>query len=190
MQPVAILANLMIPASDRNAAVRYFQQISPVLRQVPGFMGVGLWQNLNDADAHLALYHYDSPENADLGLEAVASRKLLTEATVHSDTPPDVRRVAVQGKVGQNIFNTGLHQVISVSVRVADPGFGASLADEVGRILHELQLLPGYLGGEFGRNDSLDEEVIGLAAWENEAEFQSSVPVGTIYDVRVYRKVQ
>jgi heme-degrading monooxygenase HmoA len=60
---------------------------------------------------------------------------------------------------------------------------------ELERIFQELAVLPGYIGAEYGRNETLAEEVVGLAAWKSEDAFRASLPPGALYEIKLFRRV-
>ena len=189
MNPILVLAQMPLVENDWSSALRYYQTIDPALQKVPRYMGVGLWRDSDQPTEHLVTYAYANLASAEEGLELVASKKLLTEATVISSGPADVTRVSVIHKKRSGIFSAKVGQYLSKSVRHSDPGYGDELVDELDRIFDELALLPGYLGAEVGRNDTLSDEVIGLAAWESEAAFKTSLPPGALYTIKLYRRI-
>jgi heme-degrading monooxygenase HmoA len=188
MEPVLVLAVTELVESDWSNALRYYQTIDPALKHVDGYRGVGLWRNVTIPTEHLVTYAYADLDSAERGLEAVASRKLLAETT-HTVGAPDVSRFFMQPAKRKGIFGAKVGQFLSKSVRVADPGYGSDLMEELDRIFDELSILPGYLGAEVGRNETLSEEIVGLVAWESAEEFEQSVPPGRLYDIRLYRRV-
>ena len=183
-----MLATTQLVESDWNNALRYYQTLDPALKHLEGYEGVALWRNTLMPTEHLVTYSYANLEAAEAGLEAVASRKLLAETTHHTGVP-DVTRVFVAKKKRRGIHGAKVGQYLSKSVRVADPGYADDLVEELDRIFDELSILPGYLGAEIGKNESLEEEIVGMAAWESEAAFESSVPPGRLYEIRLYRRI-
>lgn len=189
MNPVLVLAEMPLVEKDWSSALRYYQTIEPTLQKVSGFLGVGLWRDMDEPTQHLVTYAYATLAAAEEGLEVVASKRLLTEATVVVSGPADVTRVSVVHKKRSGILSAKVGQFLSKSVRHSGPGYGDELVDELDRIFDELALLPGYLAAEVGRNDTLPDEVIGLAAWESEAAFKTSLPPGALYSIKLYRRI-
>ena len=57
-------------------------------------------------------------------------------------------------------------------VRPVDPQ--RVIADELSIIFQELTFLPGFTGSLIGANDSLEEEIIGLASWDSPVSIRLS----------------
>jgi len=184
-----IFARLQIEPSSHAAAEGYYKHLDPALQAVDGYEGLALWQSVEKPIEHIALYHYSNREAAERGLLVVSEKRFLSESIPTYMAPPDVVRVAVHGRQGESVANAELGSYLSVSIRVADPGMGADLMAELDRIFQEISLIPGFKGAEFGPNDTLAEEIVGFATWEDPQSFQMSVPAGTLYEVRLFRRV-
>jgi hypothetical protein len=79
--------------------------------------------------------------------------------------------------------------LLSVSIRVAEPGFGDTLEAELGQIFQELSLIEGRRGSLTFRNESLNEEVVGLVFWLTTMAFETSLPNRIPYEVKLYRRI-
>lgn len=189
MSPIIILASVAVHELDVPNMEAYYRKLQPALGRVEGFQGLSLWRNIGDRERHLVLYHYASIEAADTGLSALADGKLLAETAVVNKEPANVMRIIVLGQQGKAVQAVAPGQFLSLSVRVSDPGYGQELADELDRIFGELTLIPGFLGSVYGRSESLEEEVVGLVTWGTRQAFESSVPEGTLYEVKLYQRV-
>ena len=186
MSATVVMARFEIAQVDWATARRYHEMVGPALQAcVDGYLGSTLWQNDRTFHEHVVLHRYDTPEAADRGLWVISKRDFLAERLPVTFSTPDVTRFRVQNVIGS--AKNGA--MLSLSVRNADPGYGDELAGEVTRIFEELSMLEGFDLGEVGRNDTLAEQVIGLAHWTDAAAFQRSIPTGSIYDVRLYRRV-
>jgi heme-degrading monooxygenase HmoA len=188
MSPVIIIARLEVRIGDVAKSERYYHQLRGVLEKVDGFEGVSIWHRTIEPTQLLALYHYRDVESAERGLQALMDGTLFIEE-VAAEGPADVTRVTLTAEQGLSLQKVAPGQLLSISKRIADPGYAEDLAEEVSNIFAELALIPGYLGSAYGHNETLAEEVIGLVAWRDEASFQTSVPEGTLYELRLYKKV-
>ena len=184
-----VLAKLTIHKLDEPTSERYYEQIRPVLKEVDGFLGVGLWRSAESGGKHVAIYRYRDFASADAGLEAVSDHRSLTSAQSVLTTPADVHRCRYLCASGQPLTDAPIGTYLSLSVRTAEPGYGTDLAAEVERIFEELELIDGYLGSYIGMNDTLEEEVLGMVTWTQEHAFRSSVPMRPPYDVQLFRRV-
>ncbi|RYG30182.1 hypothetical protein EON81_25380 [bacterium] len=183
-----IVARMSVHPDDREASDRYYTGLRPHLEKVEGFRGVAVYGHVRFPEEHLALYGYTDTQAADRGLEALADYRFHSE-TVSKASVPNVIRLEVLGRVGQNILAAPKDSFLSMSLRVANPGYSDELAQDLDRIFNEISMIDGFLGAEYGCNDTLPDELVGLAAWRGAESFQASVPEGTIYDVRLYRRL-
>lgn len=183
-----IVARMSVHPDDRGVSEQYYEGLEPHLEKVEGFLGLGVYRHVRYADEQLALYAYTDPEAADRGLEALGEYRFHSE-TVSKASVPNVVRLELLGRIGHRILDAPMGSYLSMSLRVANPGYSDELASELDRIFTEISLIEGFLGAEYGRNDTLADELIGLAAWDHAESFQASVPEGTIYDVRLYRRL-
>ena len=189
MNEVLILAKLSIHPLDESTAERYYTQIQPVLNDLPGFLGHGLWRGTAGNGAHLAVYQYKDYESAEAGLKAISGQRSFTSAQNVVSAPADVVRCTTFCERGIRISESPVGSFLSVSSRISDPGYGPDLAEELERIFDELQIIDGFLGSYVGVNETLDEEVIGLVAWSTDEAFQKSLPKRLPYAVDLFYKV-
>lgn len=189
MSETLILAKVAVHELDWEIAKRYSSNLSEKLRSVDGFIGFSLWRSVADPVQHLMIYRYRDERAADEGLKAIANDKFLTEAQTIPLSPPDVVRMKAAGYDGETLEASDHSCFLSLSVRVAEPGYGVELGEELKRIFAELRLLPGYVGSIYGPHDTLDEELIGIVIWRSEAAFRSSLPDTVVYEVKLYRRI-
>jgi hypothetical protein len=79
--------------------------------------------------------------------------------------------------------------LVSFSVQAADPGYGPERVDDLVGVFGGLTMMPGYAGGLVGTNSNMADEVVGLAAWRDEAAFDASIPDNAPYEVTLYEPV-
>jgi heme-degrading monooxygenase HmoA len=187
MPSVIILARVEIPAFDLGKTDTYFRQLIPALDAVDGFISLDFWEGVIHPERKLMLHHYRDFDSARIGLEVLTGQRLFIEA-IGVSNPADVTQLHVKGSHGQPITAIPKGKLLSVSRRIAGPGFGEELSIEIANIFDELAMIPGYLGSAYGHNETLAEEVVGLVAWESQAAFESSVPTGTLYELNLYRR--
>lgn len=188
VEPVIILARLVVHETDVANLHTYYRKLRPALEKVEGFQGLSLWRNYDNGERFLAMYRYRDLACAEVGLQALTENRLLAQTAVASAEPADVIRGFVLGEDGRAPNDVRTGQYLSLSIRVAEPGYGQDLANELERIFGELTLIPGYLGSLYARNETLAEEIVGIVTWESPQAFASSVPPGTLYELMLYRK--
>ncbi len=175
---ILILARRRLSAVDLAVATDYYFTVSERLAAVPGSLGVTVWRSAGDAESFLVVYEYADANAAQRGLEAAMAVQTSAGSQLNDLSPTDLLRVQVVKAASAPLSTTPLSSTLSMSVRVAAPGYSRELLDELGRIFDELQLLPGCLGTLYGVNDALAEEVVGVVTWTDRASFQTSLPRG------------
>jgi heme-degrading monooxygenase HmoA len=183
-----IVARMSVRAEDRHVSEEYYAGLKPHLERVEGFHGLGWYRHFRFTDEHLALYSYEDTAAADRGLAALADYRFHAE-TVSRASVPDVMRLEMQGRVGEPVLSAPVGSYLSFSIRFAHPGYGDVLARDLGDVFTEISLIDGFIGAEYGQNDTLPDELVGLAAWQGAESFHASVPAGVIRDVRLYRRL-
>lgn len=78
--------------------------------------------------------------------------------------------------------------LLSMSVRLADPGMTEELVSDMVGVFENLGLMPGYLGGAITQNALLPEEIRGFAVWNSEDDFIRSVPNEKYYELRLLQR--
>jgi len=175
---ILILARVRIHEYDLSIIADYYFAVNERLSTVEGSYGLSVWRDPQDSESFLVVYEYADVEAAERGLVAVTEVRSLAETQFADFRPANVLRVRTHERSGRRVSKTANTACLSMSVRVADPGYGPELVDQLGRILDELQYIPGFVGYVYGQNDILDEEVIGIVTWSNALSFQSSLPPG------------
>lgn len=176
MAEILILARIKLHEFDLPIITDYYFEVSEKLSKVRGFHGLSVWRDPRAAESFLVGYEYADVASAERGLVSVTEVRVLAETQLADFRPADVTRVRVAGRAGVRLSQTALTTFLSMSVRVADPGYGPELISEVGNVLVELSLLPGFLGSIYGTNSALDEEVVGIATWASQSAYQGSLP--------------
>jgi len=187
---IIILAQVQLNELDRLMADDYTAEATQRLATVDGAQGMSVWRNVRQPNAVLIAYEYRDIQAAEKGLVALTGIRLLAETQTADFQPADVLRVRVVGRHGPSLVKSPKNSYLSMSVRVADPGYGPDLTEEIERIFTELEFIPGHVGSVFGPNDSLDEEIVGIVMWDSYQAFQSSLPPGHApYEVRLFDRV-
>ncbi len=188
MAETIIMVRVRLHAEDVRAAGAYARSVGDALKDVEGFQGYGVWQSVQDPLARLILFSYDSPEASERGLAAIADRRSLIERQGKGAEPADVMGLTVVHAEGA--LSRGLSQApaLSISIRIAEPGYGEKLVDNYLQTFAELAAIPGFAGYLVAVNENLPEEAVGLAAWDDEAAFRASLPRQRVYQVRLYER--
>jgi len=173
---ILILARVRLRETDLPVVADYYFEVDKRHSQSEGSYGLSVWRDTKDPESFLVAYEYADLAAADRGLVAISEVRYLAETELIDFKPAHVLRVRVHGRDGKRLSQTPQSASLSMSVRVADPGYGPELLEELGRVFDELQLITGHLGSVYGTNDGLDEEVIGIATWIGPDALKKSLP--------------
>lgn len=151
---------------------------------------ITLWESTKTPGDLMVIHRYANEEMADRSIELLSNSSFMGQIVSLVDSPPDIRRYRIAGERGKREFEIVLGQVLSVSIRQADPGLGWDLDEELARILDEISYIDGYLGSLHGRSVAVHEEILSIALWETEKAFCESVPGHQMFTVSAYRRVR
>lgn len=173
---------------DAGAASAYARSVGSALEGVEGFQGYGVWQSVEDPLSQLVLFSYASEASARAGLVIVAERRTLIERQGPGAEPSDALALSVVHAEGALAHGLPHTSALSISIRIAEPGYGDVLVDTYLRTFAELAAIPGFAGMLVAVSQNLAEEVIGLVAWDDEAAFRASLPRQKVYQVKLYER--
>ena len=186
MSETLIMVRTRLHREDVGAAGAYARSVGGALEGIEGFQGYGVWQSIEDPLAKMILFSYASEEAARDGLVVVADRRTLIERQGPGAEPSDALALSIVHAEGALAHGLSQGSALSISIRIAEPGYGNSLVDVYLRTFAELAAIPGFAGMLVAVSQNLAEEVIGLVAWDDEAAFRASLPRQKVYQVKLY----
>ncbi len=167
------------------------QKIEAALSGVEGYLGDSLWENLDGAGEYMALFEYSSAAAVERGAIATATLMESDEVLHATELPVDLSFVDVKVSSGQSPAELFIPSFLSVSHRVASPGRGHELEEEMDAILAQLQYIPGCLGTMRAVRTDINEEIVCFASWATKAAYDDSLPDReNFYDLRLYQKIE
>ncbi len=178
---ILILARVRLAEFDLPTIADYYFEVGQRLANVEGCHGISVWRDPDNSESFLVIYEYADDDAAARGLTAIAEVRVKSESKLVEFNPADVIRVRTHRQTDKRVSESHRSSYLSMSVRIADPGYGPELLEEIGRIFDELHLIPGCLGSVYGPNAALEEEVVGIVTWDSEDAFISSLPPGSKY---------
>jgi hypothetical protein len=189
MGAILTIARAQVSVSERDQAKALFRAafLEGEIGQIAD--SITLWESMERLGDYIAIMRYPDEAAADKGVEASSQTEALADIIVLAETPPDIRRYRITRDKGLREDQVDIGGVLSMSVRQADPGLGWDLDAELGRILDEIALLPGFLGSIHGRSATVHEQVMGIAFWRDKDSFLASVPSHHMYDLGSFHRV-
>lgn|GEM_PF-1320260 len=184
------LIRIRINELDLAGVEDYYLTARQHLASLDGFYGHSLWRGVGRPDDMMACFEYRDSDAAVKGIQLLSSLPLLASMQAAEYRPADLLRVQVEGRHGRKVSEAPRPGYLSMTIRVADPGYGQTLADQIGLIFEELAIIPGDVGSVYGFSEALPEEVIGLVVWSSEQAFASSLPPKQkVREVKLYERV-
>lgn len=190
MPELITLITATMPSLELPRVVEGWKRVAEKAENLPGFRSMCIWRDCDLPLRYAVTFHEDVESPASLGIwpELMRSEEMFDELVSH-EVAPDVRHIVVHNHHMAAPSDVPLGGWMSVSVRVAEIGYGEELAEELGEIFVQLRDLEGYQGSMIGRLYGLEEEVVGIVLWNNEAGFERSVPKKSMYEVRLFQRV-
>ncbi len=187
MSKVVIVIRFELPAGD----LRHFEPMMGAFRdessEASGFLGTNVWRHIDNDRKFMRLVYFRDMEAATRSYDGMVKSGFLAESVETFGVLPDVHRYHMVWTHGKDGLSATPDELISLSERNFDPGFGQEWVVKLGENLSELQALPGYLGASIGKRDILEDQILGLASWANEAAFRKSVPRRPEYSIELYK---
>ncbi len=168
---------------------RFRAAMLKALGDVSGFQSVSWWQRGDDLYSFAVVSHFDSQGAADAGYVALSEAPVMLEGNLLLQGPPELASYEVMDTSGVGIDGVGVGQYLSLSRRVAEPGFADRLHAELKTIFGELRVIDGCLGSVIARNATLEDEVAGIVFWNERGAFEESMPKHSLYEVALYGRV-
>jgi hypothetical protein len=176
-------------AADIEEMEEYQTEAIKRLKTLKGFRGASMWLQADDPSRMLQVYEYADLDSAEAGLKRIVSADLPVRSRSLMTGPADVMRMRVLGWHGTAVETSPIGTLLSISVRLGEPGLGDDINRDLETVFEELKVIDGYIGAIRGCNDVLEEEIVGIALWDNTEAFDRSLPKKAMYHVKLYRKV-
>lgn len=161
-------------------------RIKSAMEEFGGLIDLGFWRHIGDLTGYLSFTTFGSMDELLAAQDAVARGSLYTEAETTMALPPDVMRFEVVQATGTTAMPIG--SCASTSIRMASPGHGDEVVEELARIFAELEALPGFEGGIIAKRLHVPDELIGIALWSDPRDYRASLPKHEIHKVELYER--
>jgi heme-degrading monooxygenase HmoA len=187
MSQMIVLLRSLVPPAEQHRLQDQRNRLLECFVQSAGFRSTTLWQSVKDERTYLSVSHFDSPATAEEGFVRAQEQGIVT-SRVFGDAP-EIRRVVLAAHHGTLPNRVEAGQFMSLGIKEADPGFGPDLLEELHDIFEELSVLDGYLGSMRGKNEVIDDEVIGFVFWRDLEAFHKSVSPNALRRIELYRRL-
>jgi hypothetical protein len=152
---------------------------------------MSIWQRPDIPEAHLTLLQYEDLKTAQKGFEVYTGLASAINSTgFQGEGAPDALLMDVKSAVRTQPNDAPVGSLLSLSIRIAEPGYAAELLGDLDTVFQELDLIGGLLGWTYGTRVGMSEEVLGLGIWAKFSDFETSLPMAPKNsDLRVYRRL-
>lgn len=188
MFPVLIITELHLASPHKASHKKFAKKVIQPMKDQGTILGSSLWQRAEDMSVMLSMILLPSEDNLAPFVQTISESAVEFGISALSQ-PADVKPIRVVKSSGLHPYEAALHSIASISMRVSDPGSAQTLLDDYDMVFNELAPIPGLRGWLYGQTVNLDEEVIGIAIWDDEASLESSIPAKSSYQVISYRKI-
>ncbi|HVT12487.1 MAG TPA: hypothetical protein VHE55_09485 [Fimbriimonadaceae bacterium] len=176
--------------SERLALIsEYIGKLKKKLGRLDGYYGSSAWQSCLRDDEVMILVEFREDRRGDEALRRFSKDKLAIDEAKLSAEPADIVVFDLQSRNGVRPSDAPLGSFLSLSRRVAAPGFGDDLQRELENTFGSLTVIPGYLGHVQGSHPTLPDRVLGIAVWSSEESFRSSLPANLPFELKLFRKI-
>lgn len=167
----------------------YIQRLKRKLGRLGGYYGASAWQSTSQEQEVMILIEFREDREGDEAMSRFTKDKLALDETRLSDEPADLTVFDLDSSAGVRPADAPTGSYLSISRRIAPPGFGTDLELELDGIFGYLAVIPGYLGHVYGSHATISDQVLGLVLWKSEESFRLSLPKSTPYELKLFRKI-
>lgn len=138
----------------------------------------------------LVLIEFDSVPN----LQS-ANNAWLTSASMKAQSPdsrnfvPNITTLSIVEQHGLRPLEMASGSFISLSIRTADPGRELELINDFKIVFGEMTVIPGLRGWAIGAQSDLAERLFGIALWDDEESYLSTLPKSLPYNLEFLQKI-
>src|SRR5207253_5675869 len=166
----------------------YIARLKRKLGRMDGYYGASAWQSCSREDEIMILIEFREDCVGDEAMRRFSKDKLAMDEAKLSDEPTEVTVFDLDSSAGLRPGDAPNGAYLSLSKRIAPPGFGEELESELDSIFGYLAVIPGYLGHAYGSHCTLPDQVPGLALSKSEESFLSAITKSTPYELRLSKK--
>ncbi|MBS1714967.1 MAG: hypothetical protein JST30_11595 [Armatimonadetes bacterium] len=188
-QGVLVISRVRFIEFDMDRLANLSNRLITVLKSVPGFVSVTLWERHDDPFAFMSIGHFQHVADANRAWEEVVKSPVTEVLADLMSEPINMLRFGLKSRTGHSLDEVEVGQLCSLSTRISDPGFGDELKRETEAIFTELKEFRGFVGGVVAQMMDVPEEVLGLAFWTDKPAFDASLPKNSMYRIDLYHRV-
>lgn len=182
------MSRFSIPVGKEQEYEEMLQSFGEEVADDKGFVATSVWQDLGDPHRFVRLTGFKSFETLFSSYDQMVESGFLEEAVTKWGIAPDVMRVEPVGEHGVGFKKLRESEILSLSIRVMDPGYGDAWIEKMKYNFEEIAALPGMHGWFIGRSDEVVDEIVGIASWDSEDACRRSIPPKVHYPIGLYRR--
>ena len=177
------------PGGRLTLITEYIQRLKKKLGRLDGYYGASAWQSSAHEEEVMILIEFREDCFGDEAMNRFSKDKLALDEAKLSDEPAELTVFDLDSSSGLRPADAPCGTLLSLSRRIAPPGYGIDLELELDSIFGYLSVIPGYLGHVYGSHMTVPDQVLGIALWASEDSFRKSLPKSTPYELKLYRKI-
>lgn len=182
------VSRFSIPAGKEREYEEMLRSFGDEVADDKGFVSTSVWQDLSNPNKFVRLTGFKSFDALFSSYDQMVASGFLEEAVEKWGVAPDVMRVEPVDEFKSGFGKMREHEILSLSVRVMDPGYGDAWIEKMKYNFDEISALPGMEGWFIGRSDEVSDEIVGIASWDTEEACRRSIPPKVHYPIGIYRR--
>lgn len=184
----ATVSRFSIPAGKEREYEEMLRSFGDEVADDKGFVATSVWQDLSDPNRFVRLTGFKDFDTLFKSYDEMVASGFLEEAVAKWGIAPDVMRLEPVAEHGTGFKKLRENEILSLSIRVMDPGYGDAWIEKMKYNFEEISALPGMAGWFIGRSDEVTDEIVGVASWESEEACRRSIPPKVHYPIGIYRR--
>lgn len=184
-----VLTRFRVTEVSNEAILENQSRANDLLRSVPGFRPMGVWEQFGETFNFLVVTQYDTEEHMQAAFRRFVESSLFEDLNARMAEPANITRFTPARSHGRSFAELIAGDFMSLSIRLSEPGYSQDMLAELADIFGGLSMIPGYLGSISGTNMELEDEVIGVAFWRDRDSYAKSVPAQPLYELSLYQRV-
>ncbi|ARU41074.1 hypothetical protein CCB80_07940 [Armatimonadetes bacterium Uphvl-Ar1] len=153
-----------------------------------GFVATSVWQDIDSPHKFMRVTAFRDFDSLFSSYDEMVASGFLEAAVEKWGIAPDVMRVEPVARHGVGVEQFRTHDVMSLSIRAMEPGYGDEWIEKMKYNFEEVSVLPGMEGWFIGRSDEVEDEIVGMVSWDTEEACRRTIPDSVHYDIRVFRR--
>lgn len=165
-----------------------FMEVQAEVHKASAGAMTSLWRDEDDDHHFVQLSTIPTMEEFQKVSSHLLQSRVVEHASERLKTVPDAQQFVPLWSAKVNAETLHKANLVSVSERAMDMGYGQEWADKLSDNFREVSVIPGFAGAVVAQSIALQDTILGLGFWDISTAFQQSVPPHPHYTIKLYRR--